>query len=179
MSATPLVSWRTRDNTQQVTSWDIGTVDAGTVSQDFGFLIWNNYQGSTDVPNMEDAVITTKDQNGGNTGELVTGQWIEVKVDSMGETSFTPIGFDVVNGVAVVHPIRTTGSTTYNDVTSTPNVPPHTSQNGVVSILGVANDGTKENSAGNYVEVTLHARVPGNASAGLINFLTRVSYKFV
>lgn len=181
----PVVSWRTRDNSQQLLKWELGVVDAGTTSRDFGFLIWNNYRdgtgnGETDVANMEDCTITVKDEFGGDTGDLVTGQWIEVRVDnSTGDGNFHKIGFDVVSGLPVTHPIQTNGSTVYNGVISTPNVPPHTSANGTVSILGVANDGTKENSAGNYVEITLRANVPSNASSGLIKFLTRVSYKYV
>lgn len=179
MSA-PVVSWRTRDNSQQLLKWDLGQVDAGTTSPDFGFLIWNNYNSANDVSNMEDCTITVKDEFGGDTGDLVTGQWIEVRVDNeTGDGNFHKIGYDINLGQPVKHPIQTNGTTIYNSVSSTPNVPPHTSANGTVCILGVANDGTKENSAGNFVELTLRANVPSNASSGLIKFLTRVSYKYV
>lgn len=176
----PVVSWRTRDNSQQLLKWDLGVVDAGTTSPDFGFLIWNNYNSVNDVSNMEDCTITVKDEFGGDTGDLVTGQWIEVRVDNeTGDGNFHKIGYDINLGQPVKHPIQTNGTTIYNSVSSTPNVPPHTSANGTVCILGVANDGTKENSAGNFVELTLRANVPSNASSGLIKFLTRVSYKYV
>lgn len=178
MSTQPLVSWWNRDNTSQFVKWDIGVVDAGTASPQTGFLIWNNRGGSTDVADMEDVTITTKGEGGVNTGALVEGQWIRVKLDEV-ESTFSPIGYDTVNNVPVVHPIRAIGSTTFNGNTYTPEVPPHTGQNGQVCILGVANDGTKENSAGNFAEITAYADVPGNASAGLIKFLLRVSYKYV
>lgn len=169
----PIVSWYSRDNTTQITKWDIGTVDAGSISADFGVLIWNNRGGTTDVSDMQDCTITTKDSLGGNSGELVVNKWIEVKVDTLNETTFTPIGGNTT------HPIRTTGSTTNADGTFTPGVAPHISDTGSVDILGVKNDGTKTNAAGNFVEVTLHANVPSTASAGVVNFLTRVAYKYV
>jgi len=193
--AQPLVSWWQRDNSAQWTSWDIGVVDAGTVSNDFGFLIWNNRRqagstnpetsqeyGATPVADMEDATITTKDELGNNTGALVEGQWIEVKVDSISEATFVPIGYDTTAGESVKHTVKTTGTTidpVNGSIVSTPGDTNHTSTLGTTCILGVANDGIKANSAGNFVELTLHARVPGIATAGLINFYTRVSYKYV
>jgi hypothetical protein len=176
----PLVSWykQTNADTDQVSSWDIGVVDASQVSTDFVFLIWNNRKGTTDVPDMQNAVIMTKDSLGGNTGELVTGQWIEVLVSGL-DSTFSPIGWNTVANAAVSRPVKTTGSTTYNSTTSTPNTAPHTTTNGEISILGVANDGTVANSKGNFVQVSLHCRVPGNASAGLVNFRTRVTYQYV
>lgn len=176
----PIVSWykQTNGDADQVTNWDIGVVDASTVSQDFTFLIWNNRKGATDVPDMQNAVIMTKDNLGGNTGELVTGQWIEVMVDQV-DSSFSKIGWDTVGNAAVSRPVKTTGSTTFNGTTSIPNTAPHTTTNGIISVLGVANDGSIANAKGNFVQASLHCRVPGNASAGLVNFRTRVTYQYV
>lgn len=177
MAIQPLVSWWKRDNTAQYLKWEIGVVDAGTPSQQTGFLIWNNKGSTTDVADMEDVTITTKGEGGINTGALVEGQWIKVKLDAVAST-FSPIGFDTVNNVAVTYPIRAVGVTTYNGVTSEPEVPPHVSVNGRVDILGVANSGDTVDSGGNYAEITAYADVPGNASAGLNKFLLRVSYKY-
>jgi hypothetical protein len=176
----PLVSWYKQTNldTDQVTNWDIGVVDASQVSIDFTFLIWNNRKGTSNVPDMQNAVIMTKDNLGGNTGELVLGQWIEVMVNAV-DSQFYPIGWDLNANAAVSRPVNTTGGTTYSSTTSVPNSAPHTTTNGIISILGVANDGLVANSAGNFVQVSLHCRVPGNASAGLVNFRTRVTYQYV
>lgn len=176
----PLVSWYkdTNGDTDQLNRWDIGVVDASQASAISTFLIWNNRKGSTDVPDMQNAVIMTKDNAGNNTGELVEGQWIEVKVDGI-DTQFNKIGWDTVGNAAVSRPVKTLGGTTFNSLTSTPNVAPHTTTSGEISVLGVANDGTKENSAGNFVRVQLLCRVPGNASAGLVEFRTRVTYQYV
>jgi hypothetical protein len=160
----PQVSWRKQDNSAAVPSWNIGTIDAGTTSSDFGVLIWNNFAGATDLSTMTNCTITTKDASGGNTGELVTNKWIEVMVVSAGETGRTPIGGNST------HPIQAGGNTTNADGTFSPNVG---------EILGVKNDGTKTNAKGNYAEVILRANVPGNATAGNVAFLTRVAYQYV
>lgn len=178
MSTQPLVSWWKRDNSAQYLKWDIGVVDAGTPSPQTGFLIWNNKGGTTDVADMEDCTITTKGEGGVNTGALVEGQWVKVKLDGV-DSTFHPIGFDTATNQAVTRPIKAIGSTTFNSVTSTPQVGSHVSTNGEVNILGVANSGNKIDSAGNFAEITAYADVPGNASAGLIKFLLRVSYKYV
>lgn len=176
----PLASWykSTNGDEDQLTRWDIGVVDASQASEIDTFLIFNNRKGLEDVPDMQNAVIMTKDSNGGNTGELVEGQWIEVRVDEI-DTGFNKIGWDSIENVAVSRPIKTTGSTTNVDGTFTPNVGSHTTTSGEVSLLGVKNDGDLINAKGNYVKVQLLCRIPGNASSGLINFRTRITYQYV
>lgn len=162
--AAPQVNWRTQDNSAAVPSWNIGTIDAGTPSDDFGVLIWNNFGGTTDLSTMTNCTITTKDSSGGNTGELVTGQWIQATVVSAGEVSRTNIGG------TTTHPIQAGGNTVNEDGTYSPNAN---------EILGVKNDGSKGNAEGNFAEVILRADVPGNATAGNVAFLTRVAYQYV
>src|SRR5690606_37420363 len=84
MSA-PVVQWQSQNNDEQILNWSIGGVDAGTTSANTTFLIWNNRGGEEVVSDMTNCVITTKDNAGGDTGELVTDTWIEVRVDSMSE----------------------------------------------------------------------------------------------
>lgn len=151
----PIVSWYTRDNTSQVTQWDIGTVDAGSISSTFGVLIWNNRGNGTAVSDMTNCTITTKDSAGGNTGELVTDTWIEVRVDSLGETDFAAIGGTVVKDIRA----KNAGVD-------------------AKTIEGGANGGDLTDDK-NYAELTLRANVPPTATAGLVNFLTRVSYQYV
>lgn len=152
----PIVSWYNTDNTSQVTQWDIGTVDAGSVSTAFGVLIWNNRGNASAVSDMTNTTITTKDSAGGNTGELVEDTWIEAKVNSLAEANFSPMG----------------GTVTRDLKADDPNVASGT-------IQGAANDGTKENARANFADVSLRANVPPTATAGLVNFLTRVSYQYV
>jgi hypothetical protein len=171
--AAPIVSWRVQNNSAVLNNWNIGTVDAGFTSDNISFLVWNNHNGSEDVSDMQNCVITTKDSSGGNTGEVVLNTWIEVRVDSLSEGSFTPIGGETTKT------IRTNGSTTNVNGTFTPNVAPHAGSGTSYDILGVLNDGTKLNSAGNFVEITARANVPSNAGAGSTNFRVRVAYQYV
>jgi len=154
--AAPIVSWYNAANDTQQTSWDLGVVDAGSVSADTQFLIWNNRGGGSAVSDMTNCTITTKDDAGGDTGALVTDTWIEVQVDSMGESSFTAIGGTTTKAIEAGG-INTTGNQT---------------------IAGAINSGDLA-ADDNYAGVTLHANVPATATAGSVNFLTRVSYQYV
>ncbi|MGG1263863.1 hypothetical protein [Brevibacillus laterosporus] len=160
----PAVSWYKRDNVTSLPVWEIGTIDAGSTSPSLGVLIWNNRGGTADLSTMTNCTITTKDSAGGDTGELVLNTWIEVKVDSMGETGFTKIG-----GI-VTKVIQAGGNTNNSGGAFSPNNK---------EILGVLNDGSTTNSKGNFAEVTLQATVPATATAGNVNFLTRVAYQYV
>lgn len=151
--ASPLVQWYDITNTTQKTEWQIGVVDAGSVSIDTTFLIWNNRGIGTDVSDMTNCTITTKDILGSNTGEVVMNKWIEARVDSMNETSFTPIGGTTTK-------IIQAGGTA-----------------GAGIIKGTANDGSL-GAVSNFAKVSLHANVPAVATAGSFTFLTRVAYQF-
>lgn len=86
MAIAPKVEFTQPNGTTPVSLLDFDTVDAGTFSREFSILVWNNRGQSSAVSDMTQCTVTTHDQNGGNTGELVTGRWIEVRVDSMGKT---------------------------------------------------------------------------------------------
>ncbi|AEO93620.1 gp361 [Bacillus phage G] len=152
--ATPVITWYKANNIDQATKYDVGIVDAGSISPDTTMLIWNNRGLQTDVSDMTSCTITTKDISGGNSGEIITNTWIRVKVDSMQEQSFTPIGGTVTKE------IRAAGAPA-----------------GVIK--GTSNDGIAENSAMNFAKVTLHANVPQIATAGNFDFITRVSYQYI
>ncbi|TQR46759.1 hypothetical protein [Paenibacillus popilliae] len=149
--AVPIVEFTNENGTSQVNSWDIGTVDAGSKTNGDTFLIWNNKGKKTAVSDMENCIITTKDFSGGDTGPLVTGKWIEVRVDSMNESTFTPIG-------------GTNAKTIQAEGVGA----------GIIS--GGVNDGSVNGAKANYAKVTLRANVPALAPAGSIDFLTRVTY---
>lgn len=155
--AAPNVFWYDSTNATQKTSWDIGTVDAGSTSPDTQFLIWNNRGGASALSDMTNCVITTKDSAGGNTGELVTNLWIEVRVDTLNETTFTKIG-----------------GTTTKVITAGGSM-----ASGVIS--GAINDGNIVTvaTAKNFCKVTLHAFPPATATAGNFSFLTRIAYQYV
>lgn len=153
--ASPLVSWQSADNLSQITSWAIGTVDAGSTSPDMTFLIWNNRGGATLVSDMTSCTITTKDNAGGDTGELVVDKWIQVRVDTMSEVTFTAIG-----GVSAKS-IKAGGTAAAS------------------TIEGAINDGTMVGAPNNFAQVTLHAVPLATATAGNVDFLLRVAYTYV
>lgn len=118
----PQVTWihgiNAKDN--EVQSYDFGIVNADDDSGVEVFYLWNNYGGAQDAPKMEDVEITTRDLNGGDGStsgmkvEAVANNWFKVKVDSLGESSYTPIG---KGGVGTINPsglkaLGTNGSTT-------------------------------------------------------------------
>lgn len=154
--AAPIVSWYDETNSTQETSWSLGQVDAGSVSSDKTFLIWNNRMGDEEVSKMENCTITTKDNSGGDTGALITETWIEAKCISAGDSQFHAIGG------TTTHPIGAGGGNAETQ-----------------EILGTVNDGDETNDLDNYAEVTVHANVSPTAEAGTIDFLLRVSYQYV
>lgn len=175
VSTYPVISWWNRSNTQQVTLWDVGqggTVKAGEESPQFGVLIWNNRGGSEDVSNIVAAELTTRDMDAKDTSPPVAGRWTRVKNDSIGEVVATPVGRNASKA------IKSVGKTINGNGEFTPNVPPHTSPAGEVSALGVKNDGTKENSLGNLIEVTLTALPEATAPAGVFEYVVQLTYTF-
>lgn len=97
----PIVSWYEGNNSMDSEIVDLvqfGTVDADTDSPQKTFYIWNNRNGSEDVSKMEEVTFTTRDRLGGtgdtsgNIVEAVRDNWFQVRVDSLEETGFTPVG---------------------------------------------------------------------------------------
>ncbi|MMZ60866.1 hypothetical protein D1872_229850 [compost metagenome] len=155
MAEAPLVTWYDSTNATQKTEWQIGTVDAGSVSSDTTFIIWNNRGGTTARADMTNCTITTKDSLGGNTGEVILNKWVEARVDTLKETTFTPIGGNT-------NKLIQAGGLGAGDAGK---------------IKGGTNDGSTSATA-NHAIVTLHANVPATATAGNFSFLTRVAYQF-
>lgn len=151
------LSWYKQNNVDQWSNWDAKTVDAGTISQNDVFLIWNNRNGSSAISNAEDCTFTTLDGAGGTTGELVTKKWVEARCDTMGETG--DASFVAVGGT-ITRPIKGGG----------------TNSAGVIS--GAANTG-QLTDANNYAILTLRMHPDPLATAGNVNFLLRITYTYV
>ncbi|MEQ6355276.1 hypothetical protein ABNX05_11660 [Lysinibacillus sp. M3] len=248
MSERPIVSWYEGTNTTSTevkTTVNYGTVDALSDSPQKTYFIWNNRGGTKDCSKMEDVKFTTRDRNGGDgsTGtivEAVRDNWFRVRVDSLNEQAFTPVG---KGGVGTENPSGTkslgTNGTTRNIHVSTasswikdiplaidayikPSVdngfiyrainagttgatePSWLTEEGksvfdngiefvaikidkkpnAKEILGLANntlaDGSNANLAGgNFVQVSVFAKVPIDASAGKNTLLKRVNFSYV
>ncbi|QJI52479.1 hypothetical protein [Psychrobacillus phage Perkons] len=117
----PLVSWYEAENktsSEVLDKFDYKTVDADTPSLQKTIYIWNNRGGSEDHSKMEEVTFTTKDRAGG-TGdspvvEAVRDNWFNVRVDSLNEVAFTPVGKGGVGttNVSGVKALGTNGTTT-------------------------------------------------------------------
>ncbi|WP_107951036.1 hypothetical protein [Lysinibacillus parviboronicapiens] len=123
MTNAPQVSWyegtnKKADEVKKTVNYD--TVDADSQSATKVFYIWNNRAGVDDCSKMEEVVFTTRDRNGGdgssggNIVEAVKDNWFNVRVDSLNEGSFVPVG---KGGVGTPNPsgtkdLGTTGTTT-------------------------------------------------------------------
>ena len=113
--AAPIVSWYETENSivNEVTGLvQYGTVDADTDSGQKTFYIWNNRDSVNNVSKMEEVTFTTRDRLGGtgdtsgNIVEAVRDDWFQVRVDSLDEITFTPVGKSALKSVGTI------GSTT-------------------------------------------------------------------
>lgn len=110
MAKNPEITWYKGSNEETAkvtTTVDLGRIDADTVSNEVKFYIWNNRGGTEGASNAEELTITARDTDGGDgttIGKLVPSiseDWNQVRVDSLEESSFTPIG---KGGVGKVNP---------------------------------------------------------------------------
>lgn len=119
----PVISWfeGTNATANEVTGTvNYGTVDADTDSGQKTFFIWNNRAGTEDASKMEEVTFTTRDRLGGtgdtpgNIIEAVRDNWFQVRVDTLNEVTFTPIGKGGAgtSNVSGVKAVGTNGSTT-------------------------------------------------------------------
>lgn len=102
MAINPVITWYKDENTTTnlVTERiDLGRIDADTSSDEMKLFIWNNRGNATeDASNAEDVFITARDIDGGDGTTVgsevpsIANDWNRVKVDTLDESTFTPIG---------------------------------------------------------------------------------------
>ena len=137
-------------NEYEISSWPIGEVNASSESDPLRILVWNNRGGATPVSDMKDCSVTVLDQDFTVTSPLVTGKWMQVQVNSMGETEFTAIGSPTAKD------IKAEGKPDFE-------------------IGGEANSGALTDT-GNFADITAKVAVPLNAPNGTQAFRLRVQY---
>lgn len=147
----PVISWYESNNTDIISKWDIGVIDAGTTSPEKTILIWNNRGGTEPVSDMQDTKITVTD-GAGDTMDVITGKWVSCRVDSITGDNFTAIGGGESKVITALDQVS-----------------------GIIK--GTANSALAEDTD-NHVKVTLKATPPLNAPAGKRSFKTRVSYYY-
>lgn len=105
MSGTALISFREQDGTLLGSLWNIfsgSTIARGTTSSTAKFRTYNNYSGSSDIPDMrgfhlkistEDPVydiVDNPDSYNDFTYELISGGHMEIRCTIAGETGLAP-----------------------------------------------------------------------------------------
>ena len=168
--AKPIVTWEIlTSGFNNGGIWDLKTVDAGNdpALTQTEFYIWNNKAGGTDVSDMTDCRVSTKDTAGNMNIPLVKERWVQIFCNSKGETSanYLAIGAEL-DGTQTLQEKYKTIKASGAGVTD-----------GVIK--GIANDGLVQNSADNFSMVTMIMGIPTTATAGNVDFLTRVTYNHV
>lgn len=171
--------------------WDAGIVEAGGFSPDDGnneFFVWNNYDNATDdVANMINVRISVKDEQGTDVDKKVCGSdgdpgkqasvgylmWNDLKgsggqwgwYDQNG-TWKTP-DTDGWGPLTSAQPLPITQASGKSAVTST---------GGTVS--GGKNTASKDLNKDNYIYLKLQITAKGNADAGTVKWINRISYQY-
>lgn len=79
----PVIEWyESPDALEPLSSWDYGTVDAGARSAVKKFFLYNNKGGSGASTATDVKYTTYDDAGGGETEDVVTQRWLEVRIVS-------------------------------------------------------------------------------------------------
>ena len=158
--AAPIVKFYDASGTNEITSWPLGEVDAGSDTAHLTFTVWNNKGGASDVSHMKNVRITTVNDQGGETGDVIQGKWVHVKVNGTGGESGTGVG----------------GNSTSNQAQVWGEGVDYTTEGYIIK--GTANDGVKAHSTSNYATIEAWVSVPANANEGEKPFIVRVPYSY-
>lgn len=151
--AGPNITLYNQANSELVSTWTVGTVQAQTPSSELVVNIWNNKAGGTDVSDLKDCTITVLDSNGSTfTEEVAKNKWVQVNVKSVdgNDTTWTAIGGETT------HAIKANTGVSDN------------------SISGAKNDGNTAESK-NCCTIKLRVNAPINATPGSKQFKVRLT----
>lgn len=159
----PIPKWMNPDGTQLL-QWDAGIVDAGTRSAEKEVYIWNNKgtsasSPSTDVADMTNVFITTKNNDGTDSGPVATKTDAIVEVSTF-DGAIWSSWQEVGGSASTVQLVNASGE--------------------IGLIRGTGNDGNSLTTATkkNYARAKLRLYVKDTAPAGPISWKTRVSYQY-
>lgn len=100
--AGPNITLYNEANSELVSTWTVGTVQAQTPSAELVVNIWNNKAGGSDVSDLKDCSVTVLDSNGSTyTEEVAKNKWVEVNVKSVdgNTTTWTAIGGETTHAI--------------------------------------------------------------------------------
>lgn len=79
----PIIRIYDENHTNIVSSWNAGTVKAQEPSEVLIVNIWNNKSGDAAVSDLKDCTLGVYDADGGATGDVSTGKWVQVNIPSV------------------------------------------------------------------------------------------------
>jgi len=158
----PIPIWWDVAGDASTLTWNCGIVDADSYSAEKEFYVWNNKGGVSDVSDMTNVFITTKDADGNDGGPIAgrTSAIVEVAIhDGTVFGAWKEIGGSDPGFIASV--VNESGDTT-------------------TTVFGTANDGNSNTEASkkNYARLKLRLHVLPSAPAGALSWKTRVSYQY-
>ncbi len=164
----PVPVWWDVAQNQATLTWNCGTVDADSYSNEKEFYVFNNKGGASDVSDMTNVFITTKDTNGNDAGPVA------------GPTPVAAVEVSVFDGVSWGEWKEIRGSDPANQA-----VVVNASGDGQAVIKGTRNisDPTDTNynnteTKKKYARLKLRLHVFASAPAGPMSWKTRISYQY-
>lgn len=116
-------------NSELVSTWNVGTVQAQVESSVLTVNLWNNKGGSSDVSDLKDCTVTVLDNNGSTSNEDVAkNKWVQVNVKATDSSTYTPIGGETT------HPFRANTGVSDNTVKGTKNAGTNTESENCATI---------------------------------------------
>lgn len=173
--AAPIVTWwdpsANSGSGAPTSTWNCGTVDADSFSSEKELWIWNNKGGATEVSDMTNVFVTTKDTNGLDSGPVADKSQAVVEVAMFDGVSFQAFkevygssqSCDVLNAAGFV----ASGDVKANRISGMVNP---TDPNDI--------NYSDPNTLKKYAKMKLRLHVFANASAGPMSWKTRCSYQF-
>jgi len=160
--AKPVITIYNTNNSTQLNSIDIGSININSASTPVEVLIWNNRNGRNTVSTLINASITVLDNNGGSTGRPVLEKWVQSLVYYYGSDASNELYYPI-GGEDGTRPLRA-----YAVPSSEGNIlKGYGSSNGSLTYME------------NFAIARLKVEVPSNANVGDYNFIFRVQGYYI
>lgn len=182
MAEQPKVSWYDETNTMQRTQWDAGIVEAGGYSETDTFLVWNNRNMNPDpasnpnpaVADMINVSLTTKSLAGDNTGPVASKT--EATVEAM---FFDSSAAEGAGEWGSIDSETAMWQKDHWEAVGGADVTPVIAAGGAVQVIsGASNSASAVTDKANYAKLKLRLKADSLATAGEIEWLTRISYQY-
>lgn len=174
-SLPPVIRWWNELETAEQSLWDAGVVDAGSDSVATVFHVWNNRANSVAVADAINVDITVRDINGQTTDLRVAGQSEAiVSVQFFDNTRSGGVGQwgsnRIDNGLWEADHWRA--------LRHDQSAPVVSASGQSRRLSGAANSANLITNRANYSRIRLRLYAKPTAGAGMVEWLTRISYQY-